>query len=84
MQIKGDVLNVSIEERELTSKDGSKRKSKISHVLLSVKNEGGALEIVNLRSYDASWELPAIGKPWTTPRIRRYENYDGNVAEVTV
>lgn len=83
MTIQGQVINASIEERELTGKDGTKRKSRISHVLMSVTSKGGAVEIVNLRCYDADWPLPQIGKEWTTPRIRRYECYDGQVADVT-
>ena len=92
MKLKGDVLNASIEERELVGKDGTKRNAKISHVLLIVTNvdkdaDGKPVkspEVVNLRAYDADWPLPAIGtKDWETPRVRKYENYDGNVAEVS-
>lgn len=84
MNITGDVMNCSIEERDLTNKDGVKSHAKISHVLLAVKSEGGGTEIVNLRSYDAPWELPKIGSKWTTPRVKRYECFDGQVADVTV
>lgn len=83
MTITGNVMNASTEERELSGKDGTKRKSVISHVLLSVGEVGKDFEIVNIRSYDASWKLPSVGKPWTTPPIRRYENFDGQVADVT-
>lgn len=84
MVIKGMVMNASEEERELTGKDGTKRRAKVSHVLLSVGEVGKDFEIVNLRAYDADWKLPAIGKEWTTPRIKRYENFDGNVADVSI
>lgn len=84
MVITGDVLNASVEERELTSKDGTKQKAKISHVLLSTKGENNGIEIVNLRSYDAQWTLPEIGKKWTTPRVKKYECFDGQVADVSV
>ena len=84
MVITGDVLNASVEERELTSKDGTKQKAKISHVLLSTKGESNGVEIVNLRSYDAQWTLPEIGKKWTTPRVKKYECFDGQVADVSV
>lgn len=84
MTITGDVLNSSIEERDLTNKDGVKSHAKISHVLMSTKSDGGGVEIVNLRAYDASWSLPEIGKKWTTPRVRRYECFDGQVADVSV
>lgn len=84
MKITGQVMNASEEIRELTGKDGAKRQAKVSHVLLSVGDVGKEFEIVNIRCYDAKWPLPAIGKSWTTPSIRRYENFDGQVADVTV
>lgn len=84
MVISGKVLNSSVEERDLTGKDGTKRHAKISHVLLQLKGEGGGLEICNIRSYDATWPLPEQGKDWTTPRIKRYECFDGMIAEVSV
>lgn len=84
MTINGQVLNVSSEDRELVGKDGTKSKKKISHVLLAVGKIGSPeYEIVNLRGYDVSWSLPEIGKPWTTPPVKKYENYSG-VAEVMV
>lgn len=83
MIMKGQVLNSSEETKELVGKDGTKRKSVVKHVLLSTKGDTG-VEIVNVRSYDAEWKLPEVGKDWTTPRIRRYENFDGMVAEVSV
>lgn len=85
MTIKGDVLNASVEDRELKEKDGATRKTKVSHVLLSTVSPAGGVEIVNLRCYDASWELPKIGtKGWETPRVKRYECFDGQVADVSV
>lgn len=84
MKIVGQVMNASEEIRELTGKDGSKRQAKVSHVLLSVGDVGKEFEIVNIRCYDAKWPLPAVGKSWTTPSVRRYENFDGQVADVTV
>lgn len=84
MVIKGMVMNASEEERELTGKDGSKRRAKISHVLLSVGEVGKDFEVVNIRSYDAEWKLPVVGKEWTTPRVKRYENFDGNVADALI
>lgn len=84
MKLTGDVLNASIEERDLVNKDGVKSHSKISHVLLTCKGEEGGVEIVNLRAYDAKWDLPKVGTKWTTPRVRRYECFDGQVADVSV
>lgn len=83
MKIEGTVLKASEEDRELTGKDGSKRRAKVAHVLMSV-GVGKDIEIVNLKAYDASWKLPPEGKPWETPPIKRYENFDGTVADVTV
>lgn len=84
MNISGDVLNASIEERDLVNKEGVKNHAKISHVLMSIKGDSGGVEIVNLRAYDADWPLPEIGKKWTTPRVKRYECFDGQVADVSV
>ncbi|MBR1922112.1 MAG: hypothetical protein IJ829_08995 [Kiritimatiellae bacterium] len=84
MFIEGMVMNASKEERDLTSKDGSKRHSVIFHVLLTLGEVGKDFEVCNVRAYDADWPLPEIGKKWKTPRVRRYENFDGNVADVSV
>ena len=84
MQLSGDVLNASVEARELVGKDGVKRTSNISHVLMSLKADNGGVEILNIRAFDATWELPKIGTKWTTPRVKRYECFDGQVADVTV
>lgn len=84
MVLTGDVLNASMEERDLVNREGVKSHAKISHVLLSAKADNGGIEIVNLRCYDATWPLPELGKKWTTPRIKRYENFDGQVADVSV
>lgn len=83
MKAKGTVLNSSIEDREMTDKDGRKRVSKIAHVLLDCK-DGDSREVVNIRCYDPSWTLPDIGKTWESPRIKKYENYDGMVGDATV
>lgn len=82
MTIKGKVLNSSTEERDLTGKDGTKRRAKINHVLLNVPTADG-LEIVNIRAYDPEWTLPEVGKDWVTPRVKRYECFDGMIAEVS-
>lgn len=84
MTITGDVMNAHVEERELTSKEGTRQKAKISHVLLSCKGDGNSVEVVNLRSYNAEWTLPEVGKKWTTPRVKKYECFDGLVADVSV
>lgn len=84
MVIKGTVINASVEEREMTNKEGKKEKAKISHVVLSCPVDKDQVEIVNLRSYDAEWTLPKKGTEWTTPRVRKYECFDGMVADVSV
>ena len=62
MQIEGMVLKATEEERELTDKNGVKRRAKVSHVLMTV-GTGKDIEIVNIKAYDSSWKLPAENKP---------------------
>ena len=83
MIIEGEVLNSSTEMKDLVGKDGVKRSNRISHVLVMCKSNAG-VEIVNLRAFDATWELPKIGVKWTSPRVKRYECFDGQVADVLV
>lgn len=83
MKLKGQVVNANIENRELVGKDGTKRQSVISHILIFGKNENGT-EVYNVRSYDANFPLPPIGKEWETPPVKKYECFDGQVAEVMV
>lgn len=83
MNLEGEVVAAKVEERDLVGKDGVKSHSKISHVVLSVKKPDG-VEILNVRAYDATWELPKPGTKWQTPAVRRYECFDGMVAEVSV
>lgn len=83
MTIKGTVINTLLEEREMTNKEGKKERAKISHVVLSCQTDKEHVEIVNLRSYDADWPLPKVGTEWTTPRVRKYECFDGMVADVS-
>lgn len=84
MVLKGNVMNASKEKREMTGKDGNRRTAEITHVLLSCGTVGNDFEIVNVRSYDASFALPAVGKEWVTPRVRKYENFDGQIGEALV
>lgn len=86
MQIKGKVINSSSESREMVDKNsGVKRVSLINHVLLmSDAGKDGSVEVYNIRSFDSSWALPKVGDSWTTPPIKKYENYGGSVAEVLV
>lgn len=84
MRITGQVMNASSEKREMVGKDGNKRTTNISHVLMSVGKIGEDFEIVNVRAYDASFALPQVGKEWTTPRVKKYENFDGQVGDAIV
>lgn len=84
MVLKGKVLNASTEERELVGKDGVKKRSRITHVLLQSADTSNGIEILNVKAYDVDWSLPEVGKDWITPRVRRYENYDGQIGDVTV
>lgn len=83
MTLKGTVIDSNIEERDLVGKDGNKKHLVVRRVLLSVKN-GAKVEICNCRAYDTAFELPKPGAEWTTPPVRRYECFDGMVAEVSV
>lgn len=83
MQFKGIVVNTSSEQREMTDKNGKSRKANIAHVLLDVK-DGDSREFVNIRCYDPEWTLPEIGKSWASPRVKKYENYDGMVGDASV
>lgn len=82
MIITGKVQRSLVEERTMTNKEGVKQLSKVSHVVLITDGDDG--EIVNIRAYDAPWSLPDKGTKWTSPRVRRYECFDGMVADVTV
>ena len=84
MEIK--VLNTSTEERDFVNKDGSKRHARIAHVLGEYACPVDKRPvIVNLRSYDPSWELPKKGAMWTLPSfVRRLESTDGNIYEGVV
>lgn len=83
MEMTGKVMIANVEDKELVTKEGTKRAAKVSHVVLVCK-VGKRTEVCNVRCYDAMWSLPDIGTDWTTPRVRQYTNYDGNVAEVSV
>lgn len=94
MKIKGIVLNSSIETRDLNRKDGTvEREVSIAHILLIVKNPikdsagkvtGSSDEVVNIRAFRPSFDIPSVGKEWETPRVKKYENFDGNIAQVMV
>lgn len=83
MTIKGQVLNASIEERDLVNKENVKEHVQIAHVLLICKNDKST-EVVNIRAYRPSFTIPEIGKEWITPPVKKYENFDGQVAQVVV
>ena len=88
MKLSGTVLNCSFEERELVGKDGLKKSHKIGRVLLLAEDDGSK-SAVSVRLFDSdqytdSSKLPAVGSKWTTPRVRKYECYDGQIAEVMV
>lgn len=88
MKLSGTVLNCSFEERELVGKDGLKKSHKIGRVLLLAEDDG-AKSAVSVRLFDSAdysdpTKLPAVGAKWTTPRVKRYECFDGQIAEVMV
>lgn len=88
MQIRGQVLNASLEKREMLNKDGVKAVHNILHILLLEKDKAsGASFVHNIRSFDnpafpAESSLPSIGSDFTTPHIKKYECYNGQVSEV--
>lgn len=88
MKIMGQVLNSSFEERELVGKDGTKKMHKIGRVLL-LADDDGAKSVFSVRLFDSAEyyeasKLPAVGTKWTSPRVKKYECFDGQVAEVMV
>lgn len=84
MTIKGTVMNASEETRELVGKDGVKKSAKVTHILMFFKSSTGATFVYKVRAYDATFTLPAVGKDWESPDIKKYECYDGQVAEVMI
>lgn len=87
MKIKGQVLNGVVEQRELVGKDGNRAMHTFARVLLLVEEEDGGKCAVNVKMFDNpdyldSSKLPAVGKVWVSPRVRKYESYDGQIAEV--
>lgn len=80
MYLIGKVLNQTLENRELTNKEGKKESAKVAHVVL-MQDDG---EIANVRSYNPDWTLPEKGAKWTSPRVRKYECFDGMIADVSV
>jgi len=88
MKITGQVLNTSIERRELVGKDGTRKEHTFARILLLV-DEDGVKCAVSVKTFDHpdymdSSKLPPVGKTWTSPRVRKYESMDGQIAEVNV
>lgn len=82
MKLKIKVMKCYKDERDFVNKDGSKRHAVISHVLGSFPCSVEKRDVIlNLRSFDASWELPKEGAEWITPIIRRLESSDGCIYE---
>lgn len=88
MKITGTVLNTSLERRELVGKDGTKKEHTFARILCLVEEDGSKCAIC-VKTFDHpdymdKSNLPAVGKAWTSPRVRRYECLDGQIAEVNV
>lgn len=88
MKISGTVLNCSFDERDLVGKDGVKKMHRIGRVLV-LADDDGQKSAVSVRLFDHAdyfdaAKLPAVGTKWTSPRVKKYECYDGQIAEVIV
>lgn len=88
MKITGTVLNCSFEERDLVGKDGIKKSHKIARILVLAEDDGQK-SAVSVRMFDnadfgEASKLPAVGTKWTSPRYKKYECYDGQIAEVMI
>lgn len=78
LKFKGKVLKVKEEDLELLSKDGV-TKVKRHRVMMSMLVDDG---VMSIKSYDPTFTIPKAGEMFETPEVRKYENFDGLVAEV--
>lgn len=86
MKIRGQIMNASEEMRELVNKDGTKVTKKVYHLLVFLKDpddKNSPVEVLNIRAYDPRFDLPKVGAlNWESPPIKKYECFNGQVAEV--
>ena len=82
MKIKGKVLNAISERRDLLGKDGVKQSRLVSSIVLLGESEDGIIPVYNCRTYSDDYKLPKIGSDCEILRIKKYECYNGSVAEV--
>lgn len=84
MKVEGIVIESQVEQRELVGKDGVKRNAVITSVVLQGEAKDGKREILNCRTYEPlGADLPKHGDKWVTlRRVKKYENYNGMIAEV--
>lgn len=84
MKLEGKVLSAVSEEREMLGKDGVKQKRNVSTIVLIAKvPEDGVTPVYTCRTFDEGFSLPKVGVEYVTPRIKKYECYNGVVADVT-
>lgn len=79
MKIEGKVIKAVDEVRDFVNKQGVKESKRIVKIVM-MSNDG---EVINAKSYDDTLkELPKQGSVFTIESIKKYENYQGMVAEV--
>lgn len=79
--VKVKVINVSFEEREFLSKDGtSKIKRKVLN-FTATDPEGGWVKVT---SFDPSFAVPKPGDSFQLPPVKKYEFFDGMIQNVMV
>lgn len=84
MKVDGIVIASKVEQRELVGKDGVKRNAVITSVVIQSDAKDGTVEILNCRTYEPlGADVPKRGDKWISPRnVKKYENYNGTIAEV--
>lgn len=85
MVLKGSVLNTKSDSRELVGKDGLKKQVTILYVQMMLGGESPEICLVkHYQEIGREFPLPVVGKDWTTPAIKKYENYNGLSSEALV
>lgn len=79
MNIEGKVIKAVDEVRDFVNKQGVKEAKRIVKIVM-MSNDG---EVINAKSYDDTLkELPKNDATFVLENIKKYENYQGMVAEV--
>lgn len=79
MKIEGQVVKAVDEVRDFVNKQGVKEAKRIVKIVMMSKDG----EVINAKSYDDTLkDLPKNGSSFVLENIKKYENYQGMVAEV--